>query len=241
MATVMITGGNRGIGLEMVKRYLAREDTVIATYREESRAQEILALETRGYDPIIPVQLEVRDQASIEACFAEVSSRTDTLDLLVNNAGMGDYSVDLGDPAAHKDFGHLRAEALLDVLHVNAVAPVMVTQAFVRLMEWADEPKVAHMSSQMGSIGLRGDSGYYSYSASKTALNMLGRIISHDLASMGIVSVMLHPGWVKTSMGGPEAPLSIEESVDGLIKVIDGLTAEDNGKFLDYKGTELPW
>jgi NAD(P)-dependent dehydrogenase (short-subunit alcohol dehydrogenase family) len=93
----------------------------------------------------------------------------------------------------------------------------------------------------MGSIELRGDSGYYSYSASKTALNMLGRIMSNDLLSSGIVSAMIHPGWVKTSMGGPEAPLSVEESCEGMMRVIDGLTPTDNGKFLDHTGAELPW
>lgn len=241
MANVMVTGGNRGIGLEFVKRYLARGDTVVATYRDENRAQEILALETRGYDPIFPVQLEVRDQASIDACLAVVSQKVDHLDLLINNAGMGDNSVDLGDPAAHKSFGNLRAEGLLDMLAVNSVSPIMVTQTFVPLMEWSDEPKVAHISSKMGSIELRGDSGYYSYSASKTALNMFGRILSNDLIGMGILSVMLHPGWVRTSMGGPEAPVDVEDSVVGMMKVIDGLTREMNGGFYDWEGQELPW
>lgn len=238
---MMVTGGNRGIGFEFVRRYLERKDTVIATYRDERRAQEIIALETRGYDDIIPVQLEVKDIASIEACFETVAERVGQLDILINNAGMGDNSIDMTDPYAHKEFGHLKAEALLEIYHVNAVAPIIITQRFVELMEWAEEPKVVYITSQLGSIGRRTGSGHYSYNASKAALNMLGRLFSFDLAGMGIKSVLLHPGWVMTSMGGPEAPLPVKESVEGMLQVIDKLTEEQNGKFLDYQGEELAW
>ena len=245
MANIMITGANRGIGWEFTKRYLYRGDTVIGTYRDKDRSQELLSLQTRmvdeGNEALIPVLLEVREQASIDACFNDVSQRIESLDMLINNAGMGDNSVETGDPAAHKSFGNLKADAIIDFLAVNSVAPVVITQRFAPLMEWADNPKVVHISSKMGSIELRGDSGYYSYSASKTALNMLGRVMSKDLISMGVISVMLHPGWVRTAMGGPEAPVTVEESVEGMIQVIDGLTVVDNGRFLDWNGEELPW
>jgi NAD(P)-dependent dehydrogenase (short-subunit alcohol dehydrogenase family) len=241
MANVMITGGNRGIGFEFVRRFLERKDTVIPTYRDEKRAQEIIALETRGYDEIIPVQLEVRDRNSIEACFDVVAERVGQLDLLINNAGMGDNSIDEGNPYTHNAFGHLTAESLLKVYHVNAVAPAIITQKFVELMEWAEEPKIAYITSQMGSIGRRTASGHYSYNSSKAGLNMLARLLSYDLAGMDIMSVILHPGWVKTSMGGPDAEISVQVSVDGMLKVIDNLTPEQNGKFLDYMGQELPW
>lgn len=241
MANVMITGGNRGIGFEFVRQFLARKDTVIATYRDEKRAQEIIALETRGYDDIIPVKMEVKDFASIEACFDTVAERVGQLDILINNAGMGDNSIDMLDPYSHKEFGHLKAESLLEIYHVNAVAPIIITQKFVELMEWAEEPRVAYITSQMGSIGRRTGSSYYSYNASKAALNMLGRLFSFDLAGMGILSVLLHPGWVKTSMGGPDAEVSVKDSVDGMLNVIDNLTAERNGAFLDYQGEELEW
>ncbi len=241
MANVMITGGNRGIGFEFVRRFLERKDTVVATYRDERRAQEIIALETRGYDDIVPVQMEVKDQASIDAAFDKVAERIGNLDLLINNAGMGDNSIDMTDPYAHKEFGHLKAEALLEIYHVNAVAPIIITQRFIELMEWSEDPKVVYITSQLGSIGRRTGSGHYSYNASKAALNMLARLFSFDLADMGIKSVILHPGWVKTSMGGPEAPTPVQESVAGMLDVIDNLTVEQNGKFLDWHGEELPW
>jgi NAD(P)-dependent dehydrogenase (short-subunit alcohol dehydrogenase family) len=241
MANVLITGGNRGIGFEFVRRYLERKDTVFATYRDEKRAQEIIALETRGYDDIIPVQMEVKEEASIMAAFDVVAERAGQLDVLINNAGMGDNSIDMTDPYAHKEFGHLKAEALMEIYHVNAVAPIIITQKFVELMEWAEDPKVAYITSQLGSIGRRTGSGHYSYNASKAALNMLGRLFSFDLAGMGIKSVLLHPGWVKTSMGGPDAEVSVRDSVEGMLKVIDDLTEEQNGKFLDWHGEELPW
>jgi NAD(P)-dependent dehydrogenase (short-subunit alcohol dehydrogenase family) len=241
MANVMITGGNRGIGFEFVRQFLERKDTIIATYRDKKRAQEIIALETRGYDDIIPVELEVKDLASIEACFDTVAERVGQLDLLINNAGMGDNSLDMTDPYSHKEFGHLKAESLLECYHVNAVAPAIITQKFVELMEWAEEPKVVYITSQMGSIGRRTGSGHYSYNASKAGLNMLGRLFSFDLAGMGIPSILLHPGWVKTSMGGPDAEISVKESVDGMLRIIDNLTMEQNGAFLDYMGQELVW
>jgi NAD(P)-dependent dehydrogenase (short-subunit alcohol dehydrogenase family) len=241
MANVMITGGNRGIGFEFVRRYLERKDTVIATYRDERRAQEIIALETRGYDEIIPVKMEVKDAASIDACFDTVAERVGQLDVLINNAGMGDYSVDMTDDYSHKEFGHLKAESLLEIYHVNAVAPIIITQKFVELMEWAEEPRVAFITSQLGSIGRRTGSGHYSYNASKAALNMLGRLFSFDLAGMGIMSVLLHPGWVKTSMGGPDAEISLRDSIEGMLAVIDNLTPEQNGLFLDWQGQPLPW
>jgi NAD(P)-dependent dehydrogenase (short-subunit alcohol dehydrogenase family) len=241
MANVMITGGNRGIGFEFVRRYLERKDTVIATYRDNKRAQEIIALETRGYDDIIPVQMEVKDAASIGACFDTVAERVGHLDILINNAGMGDNSIDMADPYSHKEFGHLKAESLLEIYHVNAVAPIIINQRFVELKEWAKEPRVAYITSQLGSIGRRTASGHYSYNASKAALNMLGRLFSFDLAGMGIKSVLLHPGWVKTSMGGPDAEVSCKDSIEGMLNIIDNLTEEQNGLFLDWCGEQLPW
>lgn len=241
MVNVMITGGNRGIGFEFVRRFLERKDTVIPTYRDERRAQEIIALETRGYDNIIPVQLEVKDQSSIDACFDVVAEKVGQLDILINNAAMGDNSIDMTDPYCHKEFGHLTSDAMMEMYHVNAVAPIIITQKFVELMEWAEDPKVVFITSQLGSIGRRTGSGHYSYNASKAALNMLGRLFSFDLTGMGIKSVLLHPGWVKTSMGGSDAPVSVKDSVEGMLRVIDGMTEEQNGAFLSWEGEQLPW
>ena len=237
----MITGANRGIGFELLKRYLGRGDRVVATYREAARSGELLDMAKHMPDQLMAIRLEVRYQASIDAAYREALKFLDGLDLLINNAGMGDNSEDLGNPEAHKALGLLKSDAILDMFAVNSVAPIVVTQTFLPLLERGKDAKVVHMSSQMGSIGLRGDSGYYSYSASKTALNMLGRILSNDLVKMGVVTAMLHPGWVKPSMGGPEAPVPVDESVDGLVRVIDGLTMADNGRFLSYTGEELPW
>ena len=241
MANVLITGGNRGIGFEFVRRYLERKDTVFATYRDEKRAQEIFALETRGYDDIVPVRMDVKDEPSIMAAFDVVAERAGQLDVLINNAGMGDNAVDMKDAYAYNQFGHLRPEALMEMYHVNAVAPVIITQKFVELMEWAEEPRVAYITSQLGSIGRRTSSSHYAYNASKAALNMLGRLFSFDLAGMGIRSVLLHPGWVRTTMGGPDAEVSVKDSVEGMLGIIDDLTPEQDGSFVDYQGEELPW
>lgn len=245
MAVVMVTGANRGIGFGLTKAYLARGDTVVATYRDKDRSQELLSLATRmrddGDERLFPVVMEVRDAASIDACYDQVTRSVDHLDVLINNAGLGDGNVDMADPDAFNTLGHLRAEAMLDMFAVNSVGPIMVAQRFVSLMEWSEAPKVVHITSVMGSIAKRPGPGEYGYCASKTALNMMGHIMSADLAGSGIVSVLLHPGWVRTTLGGPQAPLTVDESVAGLVRVIDGLTQEMSGRFFDFRGNELPW
>lgn len=245
MAVVMVTGANRGIGLGLAKAFLERGDTLVATYRDEGRSRELLSLSTRmreeGDGQLVPVVMELRDAASIDACYEAVASSVDHLDILVNNAGMGDGNVDLVDWDACNTFGHLRAEAILDMFAVNSVGPILLTQRFYPLMEGAEAPKVVNITSIMGSISSRPGPGEYGYCTSKTALNNMGHIMASDLEDLGIVSILLHPGWVRTTLGGPDAPLTVAESVAGLMRVIDGITPDMNGGFYDYLGREIAW
>jgi NAD(P)-dependent dehydrogenase (short-subunit alcohol dehydrogenase family) len=245
MSTIIVTGANRGIGLGLTKAFLERGDTVVGTYRVEDRSRELLALASKMRDAgdgrLHPIVMEQRDQSSIATCRDRVAGLVDHLDVLVNNAGMGDGNVDMPDPDAFNTLGRLRGEAMLDMLAANSVGPVLVTQAFLPLLERAEAARVVHITSIMGSIAGRVGPGEYGYCCSKTALNMMGSIMAADLGPRGMVVAILHPGWVRTTLGGPDAPMTVEQSVAGLVRVIDGLTPEMNGGFFDFLGRRMPW
>jgi NAD(P)-dependent dehydrogenase (short-subunit alcohol dehydrogenase family) len=224
---VAITGTNRGIGLEFTRQLLERGDVVEAAAREPS--EELLRLHDRFGDRLRLHRCEVTDGASVAAFGQAVCHGP--LDLLINNAGvLGEWEslekMDLGD--------------LLRTVDINAVGPLRVTRAMLPALRSA-RGKVAHLSSRMGSIGDNGSGGAYAYRMSKVALNMAARSMAIDLRPEGIRVVTLHPGWVQTAMGGPEAPTPVDESVRGLLRVIDGLSFEQSGHFLDSNGAEVPW
>lgn len=223
MSTVLITGAARGLGLDFVKQYAAKGWTVHAC----ARAPEML----RGIKGDIHAhKLEVTDYAAVTALAKTLSG--EAIDVLICNAGIsGKEATVLGslDPAAWRA-----------TLEVNALAPLMMAEAFVDHVARSKDRKLIAISSRLGSITLA-DSGRYSYRVSKAALNMAWKGLSVDLASRGLTCVVLHPGWVQTDMGGQAATLTLEQSVPAMVKVIDGLTAADNGRFFNYDGTELPW
>ena len=161
------------------------------------------------------------------------------MDLLINDAGIAS-----GNETHRHRFGDLDQDDLCRCLLVNAVAPLMMTQRFLPLLEKGTRPIVANISSTSGSIARKrggGDTGY-GYSASKTALNMMTRMLSYELQDRGIIVVSLHPGWVRTTMLYCEnAPLEPAESIGGLTQVIESLEMKDSGKFIDWQGNELPW
>ena len=157
----------------------------------------------------------------------------------MNNAGINSRSVPRDQ--ANVRFGSLEPSGVLRMVEVNALGPVLVTQALVDLLQAGTRPRVASTSSWLGSIGRKSSGGNYGYCASKATLNMLARAMAFDLAPLGITSVVFNPGWVATDMGGPRASLTPEQSVGGMLAVIDGLTPEDAGRFLQWDGTEHPW
>ncbi|MEN9224684.1 MAG: SDR family oxidoreductase [Thermostichus sp. HHBFW_bins_43] len=231
MKTVLVTGASRGLGLEYVKQLLARGYRVFAASRQPVEALSKLAFEYP--DSLEWVQLDVTDEASIQAAVAAVGAKTAKLDILINCAGLGEWLT----------FGQTQKETFMTILETNTVAPVMVTQAFYPLLKAAGTSIVANMSSLLGSIAHKPIlvKGGYAYSASKAALNMLTKYMSIELAPDGIILAALSPGWVKTDMGGPDAPLTAPESISGLIKVIENLTPELTGRYWHYDGSELPW
>jgi len=223
MSTVLITGAARGLGLDFVKQYAAKGWKVLAGARQPN------GLTTVKGD-IQPHTLEVTDYAAVKALARTLSS--EAIDVLICNAGIsGREAGDLGsiDPAVWRE-----------TFEVNALAPLMMAEAFVEHVARSQQKKMIAISSRLGSI-THNDGARYAYRASKTALNMEWQSLSKDTAGKGLISVVLHPGWVQTDMGGKAATLTIEQSVPAMVKVIDGLKPADNGRFLNYDGTELPW
>lgn len=233
MQRILITGANRGIGLEFARQYAGRGERVIATCRNPDAAGDLRALADECPPGQISIlSLDVTDGGQIEACYQSVRGLAEGLDVLINNAGFYQRG---------ENPGTLDAETLLRSFEINAIGPMMVAQRFLDLLRAGEQPRIANLTSRMGSITLKGSGGYYGYSASKSALNMLTRLLAHDLRAMGITAIVVHPGWVKSDMGGSGAPLAVERSVKGMVKLIDGLRLEHSGKFWQWDGELLPW
>ena len=231
--TSVVTGANRGLGLAFVHRLLARGDHVVAACRDPGHATALngLAGEHPGRLQVLP--LDVADARSRTAFAAElplVLGEGGRIDLLLNNAGV---------LHSGERFGSLGEATLEHSFRVNASGPLLLVQALAPLL--ADGAKVANLSSQLGSIARCGRFGTPSYNISKAAQNMATALLAHALAGRGIAVVALHPGWVRTDMGGGEATETADESAAGLLAVIDGLDAGDSGRFLDWRGEDLPW
>jgi NAD(P)-dependent dehydrogenase (short-subunit alcohol dehydrogenase family) len=222
--TVLITGANRGIGLEYARQFAANGYKVIGTVRDPADAKELSAVADRVE------QLDVADPASVAALARRVNGVP--IDILVNNAGVfdrRDVTVDKVDFAAMEQ-----------TLAVNALGPLRVVQALLPNLRASKRRTIVNMSSELGSIE-KSSGRWYAYRASKAALNQINKTLSAELAPEGFICVVLHPGWVRTDMGGTAATYSPEESVSGLVAVIEKLAPADNGRFYDFRGTPVPW
>ena len=241
MKNILITGANRGIGLAL-SRLFARRDgtTVFAACRDPDNAAELLSLVDDEAFSLEIVKLDVNDQSSITLCADTMIAKIDSLDALINNAGIYGGTVPEPFPSTSL-FGSLEMDEMLRIFRVNTVAPVLMAQAFSDLLESSKEPRIVNVSSDAGSIGRCENGGSYSYPASKAALNMMSRCLSADLKGKGIVVVSVHPGFLKTDMGGPNALLSLEDTIPSLAALIEGLTLADSGTFLNWDGSVVPW
>ena len=237
---VLVTGANRGIGLEFVRQLAARGDRVFATARDVNRAGELRELsQSHGDGRVTILPLDVDDAASIRSAAETVRGQTDGLDLLINNAGV--YAARVGkDGQPDEKLGELNFDDALAVLRTNAVAPLLLTQALLPLLKNGREPKVVSITSGYGSVADNTGFPYY-YGASKAALNMFMRSLAADAAAKGVVTIVMSPGWVKTDMGGANAPMTPDKAVAGMLRVIDGLTAADNSTFKDWRGKDVAW
>ncbi len=231
MTTVLITGANRGLGLEFCRQYAQAGWQVLAACRNPAQATELQAL-AKNYQAIQLQTLDVADFAQIDALARQLAAQP--IDLLINNAGV------YGDNA-NNGFGQLDYAVWANNLLVNSQAPVKIAEAFLAHLLKGDGKLIANISSLMGSITDNSSGGSIMYRSSKAALNAAMKSLSIELGKQGVGVITLHPGWVKTDMGGPNALIEKEHSVSGMRAVLADFCLAQSGHFLKYDGQPLPW
>lgn len=224
--TVVIIGASRGIGREMCRLYAERGDRVIAGVRALPAVIGASAMSSL-------IQYRVVDVGSPLSVGAFQDALAGTpVDILINSAGV------LGGDRQNLD--DMDYEAWRHAFDINTIAPFLVTTALLDNLRAADEAKVITLTSQMGSLNQR-STGSYAYRSSKAAANKVMQVMALELEAEGIVVCPVHPGWVKTDMGGPQADITVEESASGLVTLIDRLTLAQTGRFWTWEGVEHPW
>lgn len=227
MPCVLVTGANRGLGLELSRQYAEEGWRVLAACRDPGQATALAALPRN----VTLHPLDVSDRQAARTLAEALGD--EAIDLLIHNAGV--YG------PRDSELGHIDFAAWHDVLDVNLLGPLRVTEAFVQHVARSDLRRMAFISSKMGSIGANQAGGDYVYRSSKAGLNATVKSLALDLAPRGITVVTVHPGWVSTDMGGSRAPVSLPESASHMRRLFDRLTHADSGRFFNYDGTELPW
>ena len=226
MKQLLVTGANRGIGLEFTQQYLANGWHVYATYRQQPGT----ALAALACDQLTMLPLDVTEDASILGLKEQLSGIE--LDLIINNAG-------LFGPR-DQSLGTVSRQQWLDVLNVNSVAPLMLAQALHSNLA-TKKGTFAVISSRMGSIDDNDGGSLYLYRSSKTAVNQVVKSLSIDVKVQGIKVIALHPGWVRTDMGGPNGSIDTQTSVNGICHVLEHISPADSGRFINYDGTAIAW
>lgn len=227
MPTVLITGANRGLGLEFAKQYAADGWSVIATCRNPIGVGELAQIE----GDVAVYGLDVNNPPSLERFVADLDGRA--IDVLINNAGVyGPKGITAKD---------VTAEDWMPVMQTNMMAPLFMARALLDNVTKGDRKLIVNISSVMASIEKGAAGSEYIYRSSKAALNMVMACYAQEIADTGVAVVMFHPGWVQTDMGGPSATLTPTESITALRASIENLSADDNGKFMNYDGTPMPW
>jgi NAD(P)-dependent dehydrogenase (short-subunit alcohol dehydrogenase family) len=226
--TIVITGAGRGIGRQLVLNALSSGNRVVAGVRDPAAAK---ALEDMGLPDALEVaELDVTDATSVRRMADSLGERP--VDILINNAGvMG------GDRQSLDDMDY---DAWRDALEVNTLSPFRVTTALLPNLARSPQPKIITLTSQMGALS-RNSPGVFAYRSSKAAANKVMQVMALELKARGMIVCPMHPGWVRTDMGGPAAAISVEESARGLLEVIDRLGLEDSGRFWTWEGVEHPW
>ena len=229
--TALVTGANRGLGLEFVRQYADDGWRVFAACRAPKSARELKELASRHAERISVLALDVTDGKSVKAAAGHL--RGEPVDLLLNNAGVG------GPPG--QKIGSLDYAAWARVLDANVLGPARIIEAFVENVAKGRDKRIVTVTSRMGSIEDNSSGGSYAYRSSKAGVNAAIKSFSIDLAPRGITCVVVHPGWVRTDMGGAGGKLTPAESVKSLRSLIESLKKADSGKFFNYDGQPLPW
>jgi NAD(P)-dependent dehydrogenase (short-subunit alcohol dehydrogenase family) len=225
---VLITGANRGIGLEFTQQYAQDGWNVLACCRDPQHAGTLQAL-AKSYANIRILLLDVADFAQIDALALQL--KNDKIDVLINNAGVYPES----------SLADADTEDWLEAFKINSIAPLKMVTAFTTHVANSELKKIATLSSKMGGMSDNTSGGSYIYRSTKTAVNMVMKSLSIDVKPAGIAVVTLHPGWVLTDMGGSNALINTKTSVTGLRQVIENLNLSNTGKFIAYDGKEIAW
>ncbi len=228
--SILVTGSNRGIGLELVKQYADAGWRVYACCRKPELASELNQLSDNNAQISVHA-LDVSDTSQINVLEKELKGKA--IDILLNNAGI------YGPNDAR--FGNTNEQQWLECIRINTIAPMKVMEAFVENVAASQRKLIATMSSKMGSMADNGSGGSYIYRSSKAAVNAVMKSASIDLKPRGIKVAILHPGWVKTDMGGPDAEITSEECVNNLRKNLDNVTLDNSGTFFEIDGSVIPW
>ena len=231
MAAVLVTSASRGIGLEFVRQYAEDGWQVFAACRDPGSAARLDPVSKSAKGNVQILRMDVTDAEGIRAAARQVGEQP--IDVLINSAGiMGGGGQRLGD---------MDYESWKEVLDINTLGPIRVTEAFFEHLRRSQRKTVVTITSGMGSLADNTSGGWIAYRSSKTAVNMVMRSVAIDLKSRGIICVVLNPGWVKTDMGGANANITPQKSVSNMRRVIEKLTAADSGKFFHHDGSEYPW
>jgi len=241
MPSVLITGANRGLGFGLTKLYAADGWRIFACCRDPNKAKELNDLVAKSAGKLTVHKLDVEDHASIDATAQQLKGQA--IDVLLNVAGYYGPKI-VTEPGGLQQFGESDYADWARIYKVNVMGPMKLAEALIESVAASTQKKIVNISSIVGSIGIIGNGmggNMYGYRASKAALNAITRTMAEDLKSRGVTVVPLHPGWVRTDMGGPAADIDPDTSVTGMKKVIDGLKPADSGKFMVYDGSTLPW
>ena len=229
MGTVFITGANRGLGLEFVKEFSEKKDyEVIATCRDPNSSSDLTNL-AKSNLKIQLHQLDVSNTKNIQDLSNHLKNKP--IDILINNAGI----------YRSGSFNSVNKDSWVESFITNTIGPYEVIEYFLPNVLQGREKKVVSITSKMGSIDDNTSGGSYIYRSSKTALNSMMRSLTHDLRTNDIATMTLHPGWVRTDMGGPGGWIDVKESVSGMINQISNLSLQNTGRYIDYAGKPIKW
>ena len=240
MPSVLITGANRGLGLEFTRQYLKDGWEVHAFCRRPDKAAELGAMVADSRGNIHLRQMDIGNKEQIETAAKELKNLP--IDLLINNAGIADgYGRGVYEMKEDPDIQNYDFAFWEEMMRINTLAPAKIIGAFLENIRAGRQKKIASLSSGLGSITNLAWAGKYGYCASKAGLNMVSKGLAEWLKSENIIVISLSPGWTRTAMGGPHATNSAEESVSGMRHVISGLTLAETGRFWNFDGEEVPW
>ncbi|MGE5604390.1 MAG: SDR family oxidoreductase [Bacteroidota bacterium] len=232
MTTVLITGAGRGLGLSLTIKFLEKGNFVVAGYH--GSPEKLLNLSNQYSERLFPVKLDVTDETEVAKAAVDTANRIGSLDILINNAG-----IHLEE--AYLPLEEINFDSMLTTLQINTLGPLKVAKHFIGLLEKGSGKLLVNISSEAGSISACWRDREYDYCMSKAALNMQSKIMQNYLKPRGIKILAVHPGWMRTEMGGAKADIAPEEAAEGIFQLTQKKWSLDEGMYFDYLGKPMNW